>query len=175
MADKKPVETKKREFPGVKKVARVNPSPRQYKVLTDRQRLFIYEYLVDMDPSAAYIRAGYEDSGNKASIYTSACRLLKNAKVMEEIDRLQVERLNKLGIDAEWAIIRFKLIYLEAMKRRELSNACRALENIGKHLGIYEKDNKQKTSYSEADLEKLKQELKEAGFTFDRINFASEN
>lgn len=52
-------------------------------MLTPRQRTFADEYLIDLNATAAYKRAGYVAEGNSAEV--NASRLLSNAKVSEYI------------------------------------------------------------------------------------------
>lgn len=49
--------------------------------LTEKQQRFCDEYLIDLNGSAAYRRAGYSAKGNAAE--ASAARLLRDAKVKE--------------------------------------------------------------------------------------------
>lgn len=67
--------------------------------LTPRQRRFAAEYCVDLNATAAYVRAGYRARGNSAEV--SACRLLRNAKVQEAIERKQREVTKRCELTAE--------------------------------------------------------------------------
>jgi phage terminase small subunit len=61
--------------------------------LTPKQQLFVQEYLVDLNATAAYRRAGYEARGNSAEV--NASRLLSKAKIfaaIQEAFRARVER-----------------------------------------------------------------------------------
>ncbi len=49
--------------------------------LNDMQVRFVEEYLIDLNRTAAYRRAGYKGEGNTA--YVNASRLLRNAKVSQ--------------------------------------------------------------------------------------------
>lgn len=60
---------------------------------------FIDEYLVDLNGSAAYKRAGYKATGNSAEV--CARRLLRNAQVSAEIARRQSATAQKLAITRE--------------------------------------------------------------------------
>lgn len=60
---------------------------------------FIDEYLVDLNGSAAYKRAGYKATGNSAEV--NARRLLRNAQVSAEIARRQSATAQKLAITRE--------------------------------------------------------------------------
>lgn len=51
--------------------------------LNDMQVRFVDEYLIDLNRTAAYKRAGYKGEGNTA--YVNASRLLRNAKVSEAV------------------------------------------------------------------------------------------
>lgn len=70
--------------------------------LTPKQRRFVDEYLIDLNGTAAAIRAGYAKSG--ASV--EGARLLANAKVNRLIDEKRAERSAKTGIDAAWLLKR---------------------------------------------------------------------
>lgn len=62
------------------------------KELTPKQQRFVEEYLVDMNASAAYKRAGYRAKGNSAEV--SALQLLRNPKV-QAVLAAQREALSK--------------------------------------------------------------------------------
>ena len=119
-------------------------------MLTDKQKIFIKEYLVDMNASAAYQRAGYKARGGSAD--TAGARLLRNVQIKAEIDKALNKRANKVGLDAEWVLRRFKDISDRCMQaeamldtkgeptgeyRFDSSGANKATEMIGKHLGMF--------------------------------------
>lgn len=52
--------------------------------LTPKQQRFVDEYLIDMNATQAYIRAGYTARGNAAEV--NAIRLLRNAQVAALVD-----------------------------------------------------------------------------------------
>lgn len=70
--------------------------------LTDKQLRFIDEYLLDLSPKRAAIRAGY----SKGSAAVSGFKLLKNSKVAAEITRLKAARSKRTDIDADWVLRR---------------------------------------------------------------------
>src|SRR5262245_14900855 len=57
---------------------------RQKATLTPRQQRFVEEYLIDLNATAAYRRAGYEAKSNSAAA-ASASALLRNPKVAAAI------------------------------------------------------------------------------------------
>ena len=72
--------------------------------LTDKQAAFVREYLIDLNATAAYKRAGYTATGNAAE--ASASRLLSNAKVAAEIAAAQAERAERTKVDSDWVLTR---------------------------------------------------------------------
>jgi phage terminase small subunit len=118
--------------------------------LTDKQEAFVREYLLDMNAAAAYVRAGYEVADGTVAA-SCAYKLLRNAHVASAIDREQVARMEKLRIDADWVVERFKLVYLRAMTDDDYAAANRA--------------------YTEADAERIRSELVARGFDFTRKNW----
>jgi phage terminase small subunit len=68
--------------------------------LTDKQRRFVAEYLVDLNATAAYLSAGYAPS-TMAVANSAASELLSLPKVQIEIHRRQAQVDRSLGISAE--------------------------------------------------------------------------
>jgi phage terminase small subunit len=65
--------------------------------MKQKQQLFILEYAIDLNATAAAIRAGY----SKKTAYSQGQRLLKNVEISQEIKRQIDERGRRLGIDAD--------------------------------------------------------------------------
>lgn len=65
--------------------------------LTDKQRLFIDEYLVDLNATQAAIRAGY----SPRSAGELGSRLRDNPPVRDAIDKAMAERSKRTGISAD--------------------------------------------------------------------------
>ncbi len=62
--------------------------------MDDKRKRFAQEYLVDLNATKAAIRAGY----SRRSAYSTANRLLKNADVKAEIERLRAKRERRMEI-----------------------------------------------------------------------------
>jgi phage terminase small subunit len=139
--------------------------------LTEKQEVFVREYLIDMNGTQAAIRTGY----SRKTANEQAARLLAKVSVRLAIDKAVSERSERLNLDADWVIKRFRALYLEALCKGDLPTAARSLENIGKHLGFFEKHNWQKKRYTQDDVEKLKAELEMKGFNFERVGLRSAN
>ena len=98
----------------------------------NKQLDFAREYCVDGNGKQAAIRAGYKPGGAEPT----ASRLLRNAKVQAEIARIKKEKEEKLIVNANWVLLEQKNVYDAAIRAGDLSNANRALENIGKHNSV---------------------------------------
>jgi phage terminase small subunit len=70
--------------------------------LTPKQERFVQEYLIDLNATAAYKRAGYEAKGHAAE--ANAARLLRNAEVAAEIARRSKKTAQKYELTKELVI-----------------------------------------------------------------------
>jgi phage terminase small subunit len=135
--------------------------------LTDKQERFCQEYLIDLNGAQAAIRAGYSENSAKEE----ASRLLTKANVKGRIKELQEQISLRLEITQDWVLKRFKDISDRCMTaepvmirdeegnlvesgeyRFDSNGANKATENIAKHLGFFEKDNKKEVVTKTADL-----------------------
>jgi len=73
-----------------------------HKGLTDKQRLFINEFLIDMNATQAAIRAGY----SRKSAGIQAFKLLKNAYIQKHLCVELEKRMDRVGATAEEVIER---------------------------------------------------------------------
>lgn len=64
--------------------------------LTPKQQRFVDEYLVDLNATAAYVRAGYAARGNAAEV--NASRLLRNAQVVAAVQEAMKARESRTHI-----------------------------------------------------------------------------
>jgi phage terminase small subunit len=85
------------------------------KEITPKQRRFADEYLIDLNATAAYKRAGYSGKGNSAE--SAASQLLSNLKVAEYIAARQKVLQEKTGITQERVLAEYaKLAFLDPRK-----------------------------------------------------------
>ena len=124
--------------------------------LTPKQERFIDEYMIDLNATQAAIRAGY-------SIKTASeqgCVLLKNPKVLARVEERKANLSIKTKLTQEWVLEQLNLIVQKSSMEEEVQkwdyeNKCmtgtgrfiydskganKALELIGKHLGMYKTD-----------------------------------
>ncbi len=114
--------------------------------LNSKQRLFTIEYLKDRNATSAAIRAGY----SKKTASSQASRLLTNVKVQEIINK-QTEVISKEAlISSTYVLLQLKEIVEVCMQRKPVNSkfgkfnavgANRALELIGRHLGLFKESN----------------------------------
>ena len=149
--------------------------------LTNRQKRFVSEYLIDLNGAQAATRAGYA----RKSARVAAAQLLANPNISDAIqeqmrareartlitaDRVIAEfarvaffdpsnvfgkdgkplPVSQMDEDTRRAIAGLDVVFVGnsetgvgEVQKIKIANKLQALENLGKHLGIYEKDNKQ--------------------------------
>lgn len=83
--------------------------------MTDRQKLFVEEYLIDLNATQAVIRAGYKISKNQSASEIGS-QLLKNTQVSKEIEKAMAERSRRTGVNADRVIMELaKIAFVNAM------------------------------------------------------------
>ena len=104
--------------------------------LKKRYELFCQEYVVDYNGTQAAIRAGYKEK----SARQQASRLLASEEVLTRISELQKDQLDRLALSQDYVVLQL----LETGEMEETGTyqfdskgALRALELIGKHLGMF--------------------------------------
>lgn len=110
---------------------------RTFEGLTDLEARFVNEYLMDMDATAAYERAGY----NSRYAAQDAFRLRRKEKIANAIAKAMVKRNSDTNIDAKFVLIEAAFQYREASVRaaqnpKERGHALKALDMIGKHVNV---------------------------------------
>ena len=103
--------------------------------LTEKQKRFCEEYLVDLNGTRAYCIA-YPKVKNEAVARTNASRLLTNANVQKYISELRQKQSQRTGITADTVLKELEKIALSGV---EVSGKekIKALELLGKHLGMF--------------------------------------
>lgn len=82
--------------------------------LSEQQKLFIKEYLVDLNATQAMIRAGY----SKAGADVEGCKMMKKPKIANAIQAQMDKRAAKIEVTAEYAL-RTVLDCIERCKQAE--------------------------------------------------------
>jgi phage terminase small subunit len=110
--------------------------------LTSKQRQFVREYLIDRNATQAAIRVGYR--AQNADV--TGPRLLKVPAVAQEIETQSQFVQERASVTAEYVLRNLKEIVERCMQRVpaeeenwsfNAAGALRALELLGKHLGLF--------------------------------------
>lgn len=103
--------------------------------LTDKQLKFVDEYMVDMNATQAYLRAGYRCTEEAARV--SASKLLTNPNIVAEIATRQEKIQEKTELTVEWVLNELADNHRQAKQLGDFAPSNKALELIGKHIGMF--------------------------------------
>jgi phage terminase small subunit len=101
-------------------------------MLTHKQTIFVYEYLKTGNATASYKYAYTTDNDNEAAVNSS--RLLRNTKIVEEINKFKKTMAEKTVITIEQCVA--KIVALSETAQKD-SDKLRACDMLMKHLGGY--------------------------------------
>lgn len=101
--------------------------------LTPQQARFVEEYLIDLNGTAAAIRAGYSAKTAPAQ----ASRLLSHVKVREAVEEGMKARQERTALTQDEVIEDLRRLGRKAEDARDYSPAIKARELLGKHLGMW--------------------------------------
>lgn len=104
--------------------------------LTEKQKRFIDEYLIDLNATAAAIRAGYSE---KTANEIGSQNLVKLSIQKAIAERLK-ERQQRTEITQDYVLRNLKKIAEKSMGYSDAPHqqaATKAIELLGKHLGMF--------------------------------------
>ena len=118
-----------------------------------RRARFVDEYPKDHDGQAAAIRAGY----SRRSAKFAASHMLRDPKVAAALAAKEAKLTARVELSIGWVLERLKRNAEESLDAEERMAANRALELIGKHLGMFVErvDVRNLDNMSDAELEAL--------------------
>lgn len=107
--------------------------------MTQKQWLFAQEYLVDLCGAAAARRAGYSAKGAR----NAAWRLLRDPEVRKTVKEEMEKRAKRVQLQQEDVVQELRNVaFAEASDESgaavKYASKLRALELLGKHMGIFE-------------------------------------
>lgn len=114
---------------------------------------FCQEYVVDYNGTKAAIRAGYKED----SARVKASKMLTNANILSRVRELQHEQVERLAVTQDYVVLQLLETYQKCLEETPVlkfdpdlgemvetgkyqfdsRGAIRALELLGKHLGMY--------------------------------------
>lgn len=103
------------------------------KKLTAKQAAFVEEYLVDLNATAAAIRAGYASK----SARKVGSNLLTLPHIQAAIQEAMAERRERVEVTQDYVLARLKAEAELKGKGASHVGRIRALELLGKHLGMF--------------------------------------
>lgn len=123
------------------------------KQINNKHELFCQEYIVDYNATQAAIRAGY----SKKTAGAIASNLLRKVNILARVKELQKEQTARLAVTQDWVVQQLvdvvkkskdpepvmkwdseeKKMVESGVYEYDSRGATRALELLGKHLGMY--------------------------------------
>ena len=100
--------------------------------MTPRQNLFVSEYLLDLNATRAARDAGFAHPNVQGS------QLLNKSHNKKCLAQAILERSERLKVDADWVVSRLESEAIDQSNSPAVR--VRALELLGKHLGIFSSD-----------------------------------
>ena len=106
--------------------------------MTEKQRRFADEYLIDLNATRAYMTA-YPTIKRLHTAESNGSRLLRNAEVLTYIQERQQARQDRTEITQDMVLQKIAAIAFETVSETvSVKDKLRALELLGKHLGMFE-------------------------------------
>ena len=139
--------------------------------MTEKQKIFCDEYLIDLNATRAY-KAAYPNVKRYEAAQVNGSKLLSNAMVAAYIAERQLERQRRTEITQDKVVKELASIaFAEASDDQEsdlkYSSKLKALELLGKHLGMFKYRVEMSTLAGEqsklAELLEQRKQRREAG------------
>ena len=139
--------------------------------IADKELAFAREYAHSWNKTQAAILAGYSEEEAARIGYA----LMQKIHIQKAVHAIQQERADSLEIDSKWAMDQFKDTYIASRDKGDESTANKALVEMCKMMGFYEKHNKQKVPTTQAEIDALKERLRSRGVDLDKVTHRSAN
>ena len=106
--------------------------------LTPKQERFVSEYLIDLNATQAAIRAGY----SAKTAFSIGVENLSKPLIQDALQKAMKRRQERTEITADMVLKELKKIALDDAadyqdSRLKYTNKIKALELLGKHLGMF--------------------------------------
>ena len=104
--------------------------------LTEKQKRFCEEYLIDLNATQSYLRAGYKAKSNEIARVESH-KLLTKPNIQQYIEELRAEQSKRTEITADKVLGELGSVAFNKDIECIGRDKVRALELIGQHLGMF--------------------------------------
>jgi phage terminase small subunit len=101
--------------------------------LTDKQKMFCREYLIDLNAKQAAIRAGYSEKTAKST----GSENMTKPDVVEYIKKLMDKRSTKVEVTAEYVLQTILDTVESSVAENDKQNIYKGAELLGKHLKLF--------------------------------------
>ena len=101
--------------------------------MTEKQKRFCEEYLVDLNETQAAVRAGYSEK----TAYSIGSENLKKPEIKKYLQELRLKQSERTGLTADDVINELREIAFTDGVEISGKEKIKALELLGKHLGIF--------------------------------------
>lgn len=106
--------------------------------LTDKQRVFVAEYLIDLNATQAAIRAGYSERTARSQ----GSENLAKPDIQSAIAVAMKERGDRLSLSGDFVVSGLREVVTRSFENKgeefDPKAAVKALELLGRHLGMFE-------------------------------------
>ena len=118
------------------------PSTVGLNMMTNKQKAFVSEYLVDLCATKAAIRAGYSAKRADAIGHEN----LRKPEIKAAIQLAMKQREERTQVTQDYVITKIRDTIERCSGGDEFNpqSIMKGCELLGKHLGLFEKDNKQR-------------------------------
>lgn len=101
--------------------------------LTPKQAAFVREYMIDLNATQAAIRAGYKAK----TAYQTGAENLRKPQIQKAIQAQREAIEERCRVSMDWVLSQIAEIAQDEEAR--IADRLKALELLGKHLGLWEK------------------------------------
>lgn len=104
--------------------------------LTEKQKRFCEEYLIDLNATQSYLRAGYKAKSNEIARVESH-KLLTKPNIQQYIEELREEQSKRTEITADKVLEELGSVGFNRNIECTGRDKVKALELLGQHLGMF--------------------------------------
>ena len=123
--------------------------------LTEKQKRFCEEYLIDLNAKRAYLVA-YPSVKKEKTAASAAARMLKNVNIQKFLQELKQERESRVLVSQDDVIKAIQEIAFDVSEKAK--DRLRALELLCKHLGMFDQKDELDKEEQKARIAKLKRD-----------------